>query len=103
MSRLALGVLLVCALVGAAARPAAPAPTAVTLLAAGDIASCASTGDEATAAILARQKGTVAVLGDAVYERGTAEEFTIHSDEWAPPGVQGSGHLPPYGPRVRRG
>jgi calcineurin-like phosphoesterase family protein len=75
LSRLALGVLLVCALVGAAARPAAPAPTAVTLLAAGDIASCASTGDEATAAILARQKGTVAVLGDAVYERGTAEEF----------------------------
>jgi acid phosphatase type 7 len=75
VSRLGLGALLACALVGAAARPAAPAPTAVTLLAAGDIASCASTGDEATAALLAREKGTVAVLGDAVYERGTVEEF----------------------------
>jgi hypothetical protein len=50
----------------------APPPT---LVAAGDIASCASTADEATAAVVARIPGTVAVLGDAVYERGTAEEF----------------------------
>ena len=50
----------------------APPPT---LVAAGDIASCSSTGDEATAALVARTPGTVAVLGDAVYERGTAEEF----------------------------
>lgn len=42
----------------------------------------------------------VAVLGGF---KGTAEEFTLHSDEWAPPGVQDSGYLPPYGPRVRRG
>ena len=50
----------------------APAPT---LVAAGDIASCRSSGDEQTAAVVARTPGTVAVLGDAVYERGTAAEF----------------------------
>jgi acid phosphatase type 7 len=50
-----------------------PAPT--TLVAAGDIASCGSSGDEATARLVARIPGTVAVLGDAVYERGSAAEF----------------------------
>jgi hypothetical protein len=55
------------------APPAAPAPAA--LVAAGDIASCHSRQDEATAALVARIPGTVAVLGDAVYERGTAAEF----------------------------
>jgi acid phosphatase type 7 len=50
----------------------APAPT---LVAAGDIASCRSTGDERTAALVARIPGTIAVLGDAVYEHGTAAEF----------------------------
>ena len=44
-------------------------------MAAGDIGSCRSHGDEATAALVARIPGTVAVLGDAVYESGTAEEF----------------------------
>jgi len=47
-----------------------------TLLAAGDIASCTSTGDEATAALLdARPNATIATLGDNVYENGTASEF----------------------------
>lgn len=46
-----------------------------TLVAAGDIASCRSSHDEATAALVARTPGTVAILGDAVYERGTATEF----------------------------
>ena len=46
-----------------------------TLIAAGDIASCRSSGDERTAALVARIPGTVAVLGDAVYESGTAQEF----------------------------
>ena len=50
----------------------APTPT---LVAAGDIASCRSSGDEQTAALVARTPGTVAVLGDAVYERGTAVEL----------------------------
>jgi acid phosphatase type 7 len=50
----------------------APAPT---LVAAGDVASCRSSGDERTAALVARTPGTVAVLGDIVYEAGTAAEF----------------------------
>ena len=59
---------------------AAPPPT---LIAAGDIASCGSTADEATGALIARIPGTVAVLGDAVYDRGTAEEFR-DCYSWAP-------------------
>ena len=51
------------------------APAPATLVAAGDIASCRSRGDEATAALVARIPGTVAILGDAVYEHGTAAEF----------------------------
>lgn len=47
------------------------------LLAAGDIASCSSPADEATAALLAaRPSATVATLGDNAYDRGTPEEFT---------------------------
>jgi len=47
-----------------------------TLLAAGDIASCASSGDEATADLLDTLTGDVAVLGDNAYESGTVAEFT---------------------------
>ncbi|MDQ3988949.1 MAG: metallophosphoesterase [Actinomycetota bacterium] len=47
-----------------------------TILAAGDIASCASQGDEATAALLdARPNAVVVTLGDNVYDSGTASEF----------------------------
>jgi 3',5'-cyclic AMP phosphodiesterase CpdA len=45
------------------------------LIAAGDIASCRSQGDEATARLLDRLEGTVAALGDLAYERGTDAEF----------------------------
>src|SRR5215212_1051127 len=45
------------------------------VVAAGDIASCESNGDEATAHLLARIGGTVLTLGDNVYEDGTAAEF----------------------------
>jgi hypothetical protein len=46
------------------------------LLAAGDIATCPGTGDEATAAILdGYPTATVAALGDLVYDAGTPEEF----------------------------
>jgi hypothetical protein len=72
--RLAFVGALVTATVLAGAAVGARAPVA-TLLAAGDIASCASGGDEATAMIVDRQRGTVAVLGDIAYERGTAEEL----------------------------
>jgi len=69
---------------GASTTPSTRASTTVTtgrgvgtLLAAGDIASCSSTGDEATAALLdARPNAVVATLGDNVYEAGTAREFT---------------------------
>ena len=47
-----------------------------TLLAAGDIAGCSSSGDEATATLLDSLAGAVATLGDAAYESGTASEFT---------------------------
>src|SRR5438132_372124 len=46
------------------------------LVAAGDIASCRSPGDEATAKLVAHLAGTVITLGDNAYESGTAEEFT---------------------------
>src|SRR5215218_4370692 len=49
--------------------------SAATVVAAGDIASCRSSGDEATAKLVAATPGTVAVLGDAVYERGTDAEL----------------------------
>jgi hypothetical protein len=68
---------------------ASPAASAV-LIAAGDIASCASTGDEATAQLVARALAsagmqtaipvTVATLGDTVYERGSAEQFAACYD-----------------------
>ena len=56
----------------------APASTpigSVVLLAAGDIASCTSTGDTATAKLLEAIDGTIATLGDSVYDNGTAREF----------------------------
>jgi acid phosphatase type 7 len=64
--------LILAATVATALSLLAPPPT---LVAAGDIASCSSGGDEETAAIVARTPGTVAVLGDAVYERGSTAEF----------------------------
>jgi acid phosphatase type 7 len=45
------------------------------LLAAGDIADCDSDGDEATAKLLDGLSGTVATLGDTVYESGTPQQF----------------------------
>lgn len=52
-----------------------PTPGSVTLVGAGDIASCSSRGDEATAALLDAIPGTVFTLGDNVYDNGTAREF----------------------------
>ncbi len=45
------------------------------LLAAGDISSCSSSGDEATATLLDGLEGTVATLGDNAYPDGTASQF----------------------------
>ena len=46
---------------------ASPAARSAFLVAYGDVASCDSEGDEATASIVARLPGTIALLGDAVY------------------------------------
>ena len=64
--------------------PSAGRDTA-TVLAVGDIADCGSSGDEATAALVAARKGTVAILGDTVYEKGTADEFArCYDPAWGP-------------------
>ena len=60
-----------------------PAPAPATLVAAGDVASCDSDGDERTAALVARIPGTVAVLGDSVYQLGTPQEFAgCYAPSW---------------------
>jgi acid phosphatase type 7 len=46
------------------------------LVGAGDIADCASSGDEATAKLLADVSGTVYTLGDNAYESGAPSEFS---------------------------
>ncbi len=46
------------------------------LVGSGDIASCSSSGDEATAKLLDSISGTVFTTGDNVYESGTDTEFT---------------------------
>jgi hypothetical protein len=67
------------------ATPAATTAPDPVLLAAGDIASCLSTGDEATAALISAITGTVATLGDNVYERGSGTEFKNCFDpSWGP-------------------
>jgi 3',5'-cyclic AMP phosphodiesterase CpdA len=50
-------------------------PSAAVVLAAGDIASCDSNGDEATAALLDERDGTILALGDLAYEDGSSREF----------------------------
>jgi len=77
---------------GAQSEPSAPTVTSTddpapgpgeTLLAAGDIAACGNSGDEATAALLDAHPGTVATLGDTVYEKGTSEEFaSCYEPSW---------------------
>jgi Calcineurin-like phosphoesterase len=55
------------------------------LLAAGDTASCDSPADDAVANLASRLPGTIALLGDTVYESGTAEEYRDCFDPvWGP-------------------
>ncbi|MFN8621751.1 MAG: metallophosphoesterase [Chloroflexota bacterium] len=65
--------------VAGTAAPAAPTPA--TLLIAGDVATCDSTADEATARLVAGIPGTVMTAGDNVYPAGTA---TAYRDCYAP-------------------
>ena len=57
-------------------RDGAPAGPTVQAVGAGDIASCSSSGDEATAALLATIPGDVLAIGDTVYDNGTPTEYT---------------------------
>jgi hypothetical protein len=62
-------------LVAVAPITVAPQPAAVVLVGAGDIASCSTGDDEATAKLLDGISGTVFTAGDNAYENGTAAEF----------------------------
>ena len=53
-----------------------PPPSDPVLVGAGDIASCSSSGDEATANLLDNIAGTVFTLGDNAYSNGTATDYT---------------------------
>lgn len=54
-----------------------------TLIAVGDIASCNSQGDEATAALVDGITGTIILAGDIAYESGTTKEFTeCYDSSW---------------------
>jgi acid phosphatase type 7 len=52
-----------------------PAPAPEVLLAVGDIADCDTAADDAVAQLASRLPGTIALLGDTVYERGTTAEY----------------------------
>jgi hypothetical protein len=56
-------------------KPRIRVETVPVLLAAGDIASCRSSGDEATAALLEGAPTTIAALGDLAYPIGSADNF----------------------------
>ena len=74
IATMVLGVLAACAVAALSAVPAAGrAP--VTLVGAGDIASCTQKNDSATARLLGRIPGTVFTLGDNVYPYGTTQKF----------------------------
>ncbi len=58
-------------------------PNAMVFVGAGDIASCSSSGDEATAALLDAIAGTVFTLGDNAYDAGSASEFAnCYNPSW---------------------
>lgn len=79
MKRLVGALFISLALVSCAGQPAPTVPAAqvadAVLVGAGDIASCDSNGDEATAALLDSIPGTVFAAGDIVYETGSESEF----------------------------
>ena len=59
---------------GSAEPSASGDPTAL-LLAVGDIASCEVTADELVGELAARLPGTIALLGDIAYDRGSYDDF----------------------------
>jgi Ca2+-binding RTX toxin-like protein len=85
-----LAMLLSVGVLGSAQSVSALDSTDPVLVGAGDIASCASTGDEATARLLAGINGTVvASLGDNAYDSGTSQEFAHCYDNYKLPSEGG--------------
>ena len=68
-------ILLACVAAVLVAIPVFGQTTVVTLVGAGDIASCSQPNDSATARLLDNIPGTVFTLGDNAYPNGTAEQF----------------------------
>lgn len=63
-------------LMGTSFTPQAKSDGGITLIGAGDIASCASEGDEETAKLVERYPDSVvATFGDNAYENGTEEDY----------------------------
>ena len=59
--------------------------TPPTLIAAGDIADCATAKDAETAALVAKIPGTIAALGDLAYDSGTLAEYNAcYQPTWGP-------------------
>jgi hypothetical protein len=84
LALLALGLLVLGAGTPAQASPAGAARPGVTVVAAGDIASCTSDGDERTAALVQRiDPDAVLTLGDLAYPEGAAEDFaSCYDPSW---------------------
>jgi hypothetical protein len=60
----------------------APSGETATIAAAGDIADCGGTDDEATANLLDGISGTVMTLGDNAYVNGTASNYACYNSSW---------------------
>lgn len=70
---------------GNAGRATSTFTVPVTLLAAGDIAGCDTSGDSATASLLSLRAGTIAALGDNAYEDGTTQPYEhCYDPTWGP-------------------
>jgi acid phosphatase type 7 len=75
LASMALAVLVACGVAALAAGPGVGQTATVTLVGAGDIASCSKNNDSATAKLLGNIPGTVFTLGDNVYPSGTITQF----------------------------
>ena len=75
LASMTLGVLVACGVAALTAVPGSGQTATVTLVGAGDIASCSQNNDSATARLLGRIPGTVFTLGDNAYPDGTAAQF----------------------------
>ena len=75
LATVVLGMLVACVAAALTAGPGLGRTATVTLVGAGDIASCSQANDSATARLLGNIPGTIFTLGDNVYPYGSAENF----------------------------